>query len=805
MLLKEGINSKTNKDLSKNMMNTKTIDPDNSERIIDFKSAPLVPIRNVVIYPNIVQPLTVGRPKSINAIEASLKRDRFVVVSTQKNEFIEDPTPSDIYHVGVGAEILQVIRLPDSTLRVIIEGFTRIKMKRFTEIDQRYEVEVEPLRTALYEGPYIYALSRELIDTFEQYFQLNKRMSPENYVDLVNVRDLDKLSDLIASAIILNIEEKQALLETLDLKERLQRLLEIIKREVGVLKLQSQIESEVKNKFDKTQKEYYLREQLRAIQKELGETEGEYTDEVKKYKEKMEELDLPEEIKKVLNDELARLIKMPPMMAEAGVVRNYIEWVLALPWNKETPDELDLIKASVMLNEDHFGLEDVKERILEYLAVRKLSDRIKAPILCLVGPPGVGKTSLGKSVARAMGRKFIRMSLGGIRDEAEIRGHRRTYVGALPGRIIQGMKEAGTRNPVFLLDEIDKIGMDFRGDPSSALLEALDPEQNFSFSDHFLEVPFDLSKVFFITTANVAHTIPPALKDRMEFINISGYTEDEKFHISKDFIIKKQLHANGLTTKDINIPDETIKSIINEYTSEAGLRNLERQIAKIFRKVAFFKASKEKSFRKITIKKDKLIDYLKAPVFRHEFAGKEYDPGMVTGLSVTQVGGEILFIEALRMPGKGNLILTGQLGDVMKESATAALSYIRSKAEKMKIPIDFQEKADIHIHVPEGAIPKDGPSAGIALYASIVSLLLNKKVPADLAMTGEITLKGRVLPIGGVKDKLLAAHRAGIRRVIIPKDNEKDIMYIPKEILDELKLHYVSKLDEVNKLLFHKE
>lgn len=779
-------------------------DQDINERVIDFKTAPLVPIRNVIIFPNIVQPLTVGRPRSINAIEAALRKDRFVVVSTQKNEFVEDPGPSDMYPVGVGAEVLQVIRLPDSTLRVIIEGFARVRIKRFVEMEQRYDVDVDTLRTILHEGPYIQALSRELIDTFEQYFQLNKRMSPENYVDLANIRDLDRLTDLISSAIILNVEEKQALLETLDLKERLHKLLEIIKREVSVLQLQGQIESEVKNKFDKTQKEYYLREQLRAIQKELGDSESEYTEEVKKYREKMESLDLPPDIKKVVEDELTRLMKMPPMMAEAGVVRNYIEWVLALPWNKETPDELDLQLAKDMLDEDHYGLQDIKERILEYLAVRKLSEKIKAPILCLVGPPGVGKTSLGKSVARAMGRKFIRMSLGGIRDEAEIRGHRRTYVGALPGRIIQGMKEAGTKNPIFLLDEIDKIGTDFRGDPSSALLEALDPEQNFAFSDHFLEVPFDLSKVFFITTANVSHTIPPALKDRMEFINLSGYTEDEKFNIAKNFIIKKQLVANGLLESDVSLPDETIRSIINEYTSEAGLRNLERQIAKVFRKVAFNKASKTNKFRKMTIKKEKLIYYLKAPVYRHEVAGIEYDPGMVTGLSVTQVGGEILFIEAIKMPGKGNLILTGQLGDVMKESATAAMSYIRSRADQIKLSSDFQEKIDIHIHVPEGAIPKDGPSAGIALFSAICSLLLGKKISADIAMTGEITLKGRVLPIGGLKDKLLAAHRAGIKQVIIPKDNEKDIIYIDQEIINKLKIHYVSHLDEVFDLLLRK-
>jgi len=776
----------------------------NNDPIMDFKSAPLIPIRNVVIFPNIVQPLTVGRAKSINAIEAALKKDRFIVVSTQKSEFVEDPKPEDLFNIGVGAEIIQVIRLPDSTLRVIIEGFSRVLIQNFRMVQDFYEVDIEPISSSYANTHFMQALRKELIDSYDQYYQMNKRLSPENYIDLINIKDLDRITDMISSALIISVEEKQRILSEFDLKTRIHHLIEILKREISILDLQSKIDNDVKSKFDKTQKEYFLREQLKAIQKELGEAESEYSDDVKKYHERMETIRLPEEVKKVLEEELNRLMKMPPMMAEAGVVRNYIEWILSLPWDTQSDDQLELNQAKKSLDEDHYGLKDVKERILEYLAVKKLSHQIKAPILCLVGPPGVGKTSLGKSIAKAMNRKFVRMSLGGIRDEAEIRGHRRTYIGALPGRIIQGMKQAGTKNPVFLLDEIDKIGADFRGDPSSALLEALDPEQNANFSDHFLEVPFDLSKVFFVTTANVVHTIPPALRDRMEIINLSGYTEPEKKQIALDFLIPKQLIANGLTKKDALIQSQTVDAIITEYTREAGLRNLERQIAKIFRKIALKKASQENKFKKITIKPEDLHEYLHLPPFRHEEKGKVLDSGIVTGLSVTEFGGEILFIESNKMVGKSNLILTGQLGDVMKESATAAMSYIRSKATYFGLSENFNESMDIHIHVPEGAIPKDGPSAGVTIFSSLISLLKGIKVSRNIAMTGEITIKGRVLPIGGLKDKLLAAKRAGITIVYIPKENEKELLEIPEDITQNLTIHQVNHLDELYHYLFEK-
>jgi len=771
--------------------------------ILSTKRANLLPIRNVVIFPNIVQPLTVGREKSVNAIEEALKKDRYIVVATQKNEQIDNPNPEDIYDVGVLAEILQVIKLPDGTLRAIIEGLNRVRILHYIKREGIFEVEVELYVPSVEITPYINALSRKVIDLFEQYYQLNKRLSPENYIDLINIKDPNKLSDLVSSSIIINIEEKQEILSLFNIEERLKKLIEILKREIEVLELQGKIETEIKNKFDKTQKDFYLREQLKAIQRELGDIEGEeYSEEAATYKNKIDSINLPEEVKKIVDEELKRLAKMPPMMAEAGVVRNYLDWILALPWDKETVDQLDLVKAKKILDEDHYGLKDVKERILEYLAVRKLSKNVKSPILCLIGPPGVGKTSLGKSIARAMGRNFVRVSLGGIRDEAEIRGHRRTYVGALPGRIIQGIKQTQTKNPVFLLDEIDKIGIDFRGDPASALLEALDPEQNSAFSDHYLEVPFDLSKVFFITTGNVVHTIPPALRDRMEIITIPGYTVEEKIEIAKGFLIPKQLEANGLKTSDIEITDDALYKLIQDYTLEAGVRELERKIAKIFRKVALKKAESEFKFKKIVVTPKNIFDFLKIPVFRHEVAGKKNDPGVVTGLSITEYGGEIIFIESTKMAGKGNLILTGQLGDVMKESASAALSYIRSNAAKFSLDPKFYENIDIHIHVPEGAIPKDGPSAGVAICTSLFSLLLNKQIPADIAMTGEITLQGRIIPIGGLKDKLLAAQRAGVKVVIIPKENDKDLTEVPQNILKELKIEEVSDFSEVYKMLF---
>lgn len=774
------------------------------ESIPSIRRANLLPIRNVVIFPNTFQPLTVGREKSINAVESALKKDRFIIVATQKNELMDDPSIEDIYDIGVGAEILQVIKLPDSSLRLMIEGLFRVKIINYIDSNDKLEAEVEIYNPKKEDNPMTTALTREVIDLFEQYYQLNKKLSPENFIDLINIKDPDKLTDLVSSSIILSIEEKQELLSIFDIDQRLMKLIELLKREIEVLGIQSKIESEIKDKFDKTQRDFYLREQLKAIQRELGEIEGnEFSEEISVYKKKIDSIKLPQEIKNVVEDELKKLSKMPPMMAEAGVVRNYLDWILSLPWDRETPDQLDLTMASKILNEDHYGLKDVKERILEFLAVRKLSKAVKTPILCLIGPPGVGKTSLGKSIARAMNRKFVRISLGGIRDEAEIRGHRRTYVGALPGRIIQGIKQAGTKNPVFLLDEIDKIGIDFRGDPASALLEALDPEQNSTFSDNYLEVPFDLSKVFFITTGNVIHTIPSALLDRMEIITIPGYTVDEKIEIAKGFLIPKQLEANGLTSSDVQIDEEALYKMVQEYTLEAGVRELERKISKIFRKIALEKAQSNSKFKKIIITKLNIVDFLKIPVFRHNIAGKKNPPGVVTGLSVTEYGGEIIFIESTKMSGKGNLILTGQLGDVMKESATAALSYIRSNEEKFSLPKNFYENIEIHIHVPEGAIPKDGPSAGIAMCASILSLLLSKQIPADIAMTGEITLQGRIIPIGGLKDKLLAAQRAGVKTIIIPKENKKDLAEVPQNILEKLNIIEASDFEEIYKKLFN--
>jgi len=783
----------------KNYTSKTTITPNDDMSF--FTEAPLVPVRNVVLFPNVVQPLTVARKQSINAIEQALRQDRFIVLTTQKHEHTEDPKPEDLYQIGIGAEILQVIRVPDGTLRVIIEGFARVDITDFVLTNNYYVAKVNPFDQIDIQSEIRHALKKELIDSFEEYYQLNKRLSPENYVDLSNISNMERLSNMISSYIILPVSEKQEILETLDGEARFFRLIEFLKREIGVLKLQKKIDTEVREKFDKTQREYYLREQLRVIQKELGEGDGEFADDIEKYRQQMGERKLPENVVKKLNEEINRLTKMPPMMAESGVVRNYIEWILALPWEKSTDDVLDLQQAKKTLDEDHYGLEDVKERILEYLAICKLSTKIKAPILCLIGPPGVGKTSLGRSVARAMGRKIVRISLGGIRDEAEIRGHRRTYVGAMPGRIIQGMKNAGTKNPVFLLDEIDKVGNDFRGDPSSALLEALDPEQNTSFSDHFLEIPYDLSSVFFITTGNVLHTIPSALRDRMEVINIPGYTDEEKFHIAKDFLLPRQLENTGLKKSNIEMPEETLKKIISDYTRESGVRNLERQIGKIFRQIAMKKAS-SKSFRKVKVTPDDLLKYLKVPVNHHEVAGKDFGPGIATGLSVTQFGGEILFIEAISMKGTGKLILTGQLGEVMKESATAVLSYIKSNTEYFKIDPEVLEKEDIHLHFPEGAIPKDGPSAGIAIFTALISLLKNQSVSPSIAMTGEATLIGRVLPIGGLKDKLLAAQRAGIKKVLIPKENEKNLIEIPKDILKKLNVVIVEDLKDVYKEVF---
>ena len=763
------------------------------------KKAPLLPLRNLVVFPGMTVPLIIGREKSIKAIEKANDSDRRIVCLTQKKEDYDDPTPSQLYDVGVECRLVQIQqRLPDGNLRIIIEGIERVKATNIVDTDGMTMVDVELLKSTGDVTPHIKALMRVLSDKFEDYFRVHKRLLPEILLGLGNIHDPDQLTNIVASNISISIPEKQEILSHVSILERLESLIEKLSEELEILSIQQKIESDVKSKIDKSQKEFYLREQLRSIEKELGEAGGEFGSEIGEYKKKIEERQkLPDYVVEKINEQLEKLQKMPPMAAESGVIRNYLDWLFDLPWEKKTKDRLDVNKAQKILDEDHYDLEEVKERILEYLAVRKLSPDAKSPIICLVGPPGVGKTSLGKSVARAMGREFIRMSLGGIKDEAEIRGHRRTYVGSMPGRIIQGMKQAGSSNPVFLLDEIDKVGLDFRGDPTSALLEALDPEQNTTFSDHYLEIPYDLSDVMFITTANVIHTIPSALFDRMETIVIPGYTQFDKVEIAKQFLLPKQLKNNGLTTSDLTVPDDTIRRIIRRYTREAGLRSLERSISKLMRKVAKRKVSGEMT-EAVTILPDMLSGYLDIPVFKSDIQRKNDEVGTVTGLAVTEEGGEVLCIESTIMDGTGKLILTGLLGDVMKESAQAALSYVRTHRKELGIPEKYKEEEnDIHIHFPEGAIPKDGPSAGVGIVTSLVSTLTNIPVSSKVAMTGEITLRGKVLPIGGVKQKVLAAHRNGIFKVILPKENEPHSTKVPKKIRDVMEFIFVETIEEV--------
>ncbi len=755
----------------------------------------------MVMFPSMTVPLIIGRDRSVAAVEEAYAHDRMVVVATQISEQTDEPGADQLYHVGVGCEILQVQqKMPDGNMRIIIEGLQRLRMDSFNDTGKFSKVKVTKILDTLPVTPEIKALMRVLNEGFDEYLKINKRLLPEMLLGLSEIDDPHMLVDVVAANINLSIQDKQEMLSIIDAKSRLERLVGIVTGELEILSIQSKIESEVRNKIDKTQKEYYLREQMRAIQKELGESGSEFASEIGTYKKKLQDRpNLPKYVADAVNEQLEKLEKMPPMAAEAAVVRNYLDWIFSLPWESKTQDSIDIKQAKQILDEDHYDLDEVKERILEYLAVRKLAPKAKSPILCLVGPPGVGKTSLGKSVARAMGRKFVRMSLGGIKDEAEIRGHRRTYVGALPGRIIQGMKLAGSSNPVFLLDEIDKVGLDFRGDPTAALLEALDPEQNTSFSDHYLEIPYDLSDVLFITTANVSHTIPRALFDRMELITIPGYTGYDKLHISKNFLIPKQRTENGLKEDDIELTDEAINKIIRHYTREAGLRTLERKIATLMRKIAKRRVECEDQVcEKTVITADNLADFLDIPVFKSDAQLKKDEVGVATGLAVTENGGEVLFIESTLMEGNGKLILTGQLGDVMKESATAALSYVRSHKEDFGIPESYNaEKTDIHVHFPEGAIPKDGPSAGIGIITSIVSAMSGVPVRCDVAMTGEITLRGQVLPIGGVKEKVLAAQRYGIHTVILPKDNEADTTKVPNEIRAEMSFIFVDRVEEV--------
>ena len=763
---------------------------------LKVRRLPLLPLRGLLVYPSMVLHLDVGREKSIKALEKSMVDDSMILLCTQSEMNIEEPKPDDIYRVGTIARVRQMLKLPNGTIRVLVEGVIRAEVLEYLNNDDFYEVTVKELPEQEKTDPEIDALMRTVLNQFEHYTNLSKKIPAEVLTAVSDIDEPGRLADVICSHLSLRIKDKQEILETIDVRERLEKLLTILNNEREVLELERKISQRVKKQMEKTQKEYYLREQMKAIQKELGDKEGR-AGEVEELRNQLAETDVSDKVREKIEKEIDRLEKIPTTSAEGGVIRNYIDWLLSLPWNKSTEDDLDIRKAEDILNEDHYGLEKPKERVLEYLAVQKLVKKLKGPILCLVGPPGVGKTSIARSIARSLGRQFVRMSLGGVRDEAEIRGHRRTYVGAMPGRIIQGIKNAGTNNPVFLLDEIDKMSMDFRGDPASALLEVLDPEQNSTFSDHFIEVPFDLSNVMFITTANAVHNIPRPLLDRMEVLYIPGYTELEKLEIAQRYLLPKQKRDHGLNDDQLIVDEPTLMKVIREYTRESGVRNLEQQIASLCRKAAKEIVTNDRTV--VTIHEGNLADFLGPAKYRYGLAEMEDQVGSVTGLAWTEVGGDTLNVEVTVMPGNGKLTLTGKLGDVMKESAQAAFSYTRSRAEQLNIPPDFHEKSDIHIHVPEGAIPKDGPSAGITMATALVSALTNIPVSRQVAMTGEITLRGRVLPIGGLKEKTLAAHRAGIRTVLLPKDNEKDIHEIPESVRKELTLIPVSHMDEVLK------
>ena len=759
---------------------------------------PILPVRDIVIFPYMILPLFVGREVSIKAIEHALASNKMVLLITQKDVNVETPVTDDLYTMGTAGTILRTLKLPDGRLKILVQGLAKAKILKFTQTDPFYIGEIEkvvdeklPELTIEIE-----ALMRSIKEQMDKSVSLGKSLLPDVMVLIENIDDPGKLADLVASNLSLKAEQAQEILEITDPGVRLKKISEILNREVELLTVQQKIQSDAKGEIDKTQREYFLREQLKAIQKELGEID-ERTEESHELKKKIEDAKMPEKVEKEAMKQLKRLEKMHPDSAESGTIRTYIDWLNELPWSKSTKDNINLKAAKKVLDEDHYDLERVKERILEYLGVRKLKEKMKGPILCFVGPPGVGKTSLGKSIARALGREFFRMSLGGMRDEAEIRGHRRTYVGAMPGRIIQGIKTAGKNNPVFMLDEVDKMGMDFRGDPASALLEVLDPEQNFAFADHYLGVPFDLSKVMFITTANLIDPIPTPLRDRMETIYLSGYTAEEKLGIARKFLIPKQLNEHGITGKILKINDSAILQIISHYTREAGVRNLEREIANLCRKVARKIAEgKDKTYR---ILAGNLSKYLGVPKFLPEEEIEKDEIGVATGLAWTEAGGDIIYIEATIMKGKGHLTLTGHLGDVMKESAHAALSYIRSKAKTLGINNDIFSKNDIHIHVPAGATPKDGPSAGITMATALASAFTSKPVKKSIAMTGEVTLRGRVLPIGGLKEKALAAKRMGINKIIIPKRNKKDIEDIPKYIKKDMEFIFAETMDDVLK------
>ena len=763
------------------------------DKIVVPNELSILPLRGTVLYPDLILPIMVGRKKSVKLIDDAMDSDRIIGIITQKRSEIEDPKEGDLYSVGVAGLILRMIRELDGSQRVIVQGISRIKVKEYIQREPYYKVKCDTIEEDFIPGVEVEALVMNLKNLFQRAVELAPYLTAELGTMVSNIKSAAILADLIASNLNISTTEKQGILETFDVRERLTKVHLYLNKEIQVLELGNKIQSQVKEDMDRTQREYYLREQLKAIKKELGELD-EHSTEIKDLREKIKKAKMPPEALAVAEKELDRLSKIPPASAEYTVARTYLDWLVELPWSETTEDSLDIDNAQKTLDEDHYDLEKVKKRILEYLAVRKLKADMKGPILCFVGPPGVGKTSLGRSIARTMGRKFIRISLGGVRDEAEIRGHRRTYVGALPGRIIQGIKKAGSNNPIFMLDEVDKIGMDFRGDPSSALLEVLDPEQNFSFSDHYIDVSFDLSKVMFITTANVLDTIPPALRDRMETLELPGYSEEEKIMIAKQFLLFKQINEHGLSSDFIEFQDAALQVIITSYTREAGVRNLEREIAAICRGVA--KDVARGITEKVLIGPENLHKFLGPVKFFPEVAERTSIPGVATGLAWTPTGGDIIFVEATKMRGEKGLTLTGQLGDVMKESAQAALAYVRSKAKELGIEEDFFEKNDIHIHVPAGAIPKDGPSAGVTMYVALVSLLTNKPVRSDVALTGEITLRGLVLPVGGIKEKVLAGMRAGIKTIILPKKNEKDLEEIPEHIRNQMNFKFIQRMDE---------
>jgi len=764
-------------------------------RDVSTETVPLLPLRELIVFPHEVYPIFVGRQKSIKALEAAEAGKRPILLAAQKDARVSEPGPDDIYAVGTLGVVVQLLRLPDGTVKALLEGKKRARIVRYGVQAEYFQVEVEEIEEVADRSTEVEALMRSVNTTFDNYVRLNKKIPPEMAASIAAVDDPAYLADKLVGHLGIKLEDKQSLLECANAAERLERILGYMRSELEILEVEKRIRSRVKKQMEKTQKEYYLNEQMRAIQKELGEKD-EFKNEIQELEDKLRQKKMPAEAREKCEREIKKLKMMSPMSAEATVVRNYLDWFLALPWFEHTEDKLDIQEAERILEEDHYGLEKVKQRILEYLAVQTLVGQLKGPILCLVGPPGVGKTSLGKSVARATARKFVRVSLGGVRDEAEIRGHRRTYIGALPGKVIQCMRKAGSGNPVMLLDEVDKMSTDFRGDPSSALLEVLDPEQNCTFNDHYLDCDYDLSKVMFITTANTLERIPRPLQDRMEIIRIPGYTETEKLQIAKKYLLKKQREANGLKEENIEFSDKSILGIVRHYTREAGVRNLEREIASICRKVAVEVVKTDRNSH-VKVSSNSLAKFLGPPKFRYGMAELLPQVGVATGLAWTELGGELLGVEVTIVPGRGKLTITGQLGEVMQESAQAALSYVRSRSDQLGLSSNFYHRIDIHVHIPEGAIPKDGPSAGITLATALVSALCRIEVKNDLAMTGEITLRGRVLPIGGLKEKVLAAHRGGIKTVLMPKENEKDVEEIPQQVLKSVTLIKVEHMDEV--------